>query len=101
MDGAITELGYGRSGELKSEAERAGKRWALLLADDLHIQSLVTERRWRGLPIRCSAWPEHLWGCWCDSTESYGYSEPEVLTMREPFIAEAAMRLDVAGYDCR
>lgn len=104
MDGATNELaasGYGRSSELRHCAESAAKRWALLLADDLHIQSRVTEQRWRGLPIRCSAWPEHLFECWAESVESGGFDEQDVIAMREPFIAEAAMRLDDAGYDCR
>jgi hypothetical protein len=106
MDGAAAinraELVGGRSKlELSTLAERAAKRWAEQLASDLHVQSIATERRWRGLPVRCAAWPEFLWECWCESTDSYGFSESDVLAMREPFLAEAAMRLDDAGFDCR
>lgn len=104
MDG--NELGFsadeaGRRADLRVTAEHAAKRWAEQLASDLHIQSLVTERRWRGLPDRCSAWPEHLWERFCESTDSYGIEERDLLAMREPFLAEAAMRLDDAGFDCR
>lgn len=104
MDGATNELaaaGYGRSAELRMHAERAAKRWAENLASDLHVQSIATERRWRGLPMRCSAWPEFLFELWSESTDSYGFDERDVIAMREPFCAEAALRLDDAGFDCR
>lgn len=104
MDGATNELaaaGYGRTGELKRIAEMFAKDLAEQLASDLHVQSIASERRWRGLPVRCSDWPEHLWERWCESVDSYPYSERDVIAMREPFIAEAAMRLDGAGFDCR
>ena len=104
MDGATNELaaaGYGRSGELRMQAERAAKRWAQRVADDLHIQSRVTEQRWRGLSHRCAAWPEQLFERWAESVESYGIGERDVIEMREPFMAQAALTLEHAGYDCR
>lgn len=104
MDGATNELtasGFRRSSELRHCAEGFAKDWAERLASDLHIQSRVTEQRWRGLPVRCSEWPEHLWERWCESTDSYAYSERDVLEMREPFLAECALRLECAGFDCR
>lgn len=104
MDGATNELaaaGYGRRGELKAQAEHAAKRWAERLASDLHVQSIATERRWRGLPVRCSAWPEFLWDDWCSDVDSYPYSEQQVLAMRDPFLAQAVLTLENQGYVCR
>jgi hypothetical protein len=105
MDGAITELGYGRSAELKAEAERHGWCYAWRLVDWLAAQSRGyfrhVEHELRGLPAHASDWPAWCWDRFCDSPESSDITERDLLVMREPFLAEAALRLDVAGYDCR
>ena len=112
MDGATSELraaGYGRSGELKACAEAFAR---------LEVSELVSSVRWidgawefpclrvgddawRGLPMWPSEWPEHLWERFCNRDESADIAESELLAMRAPFIAEAAMRLENEGYDCR
>ena len=105
MDGAITELGYARSAELIAQAEHEAKRLAEQLALDVvaydRTGASLYVKRLRGLPESCSEWPEHLWDAWCCDVNSSPYSEHEMLTLRAPFIAQAALTLDGLGFDCR
>jgi len=102
MDGAITELGYARSAELVAQAERAAKRLAEKLALDVvafdQAGSSFYLRRIHGLPARQHDWPEWLWERWCEDST---LDEHVLLSLRETFCAEAALRLDDAGFDCR
>lgn len=107
MDGAITELGYARSAELIAQAERAAKRLAEQLALNACCEfGAVFDRRgdrdarWRGLPAHQHDWPEWLWERFCEDVDA-DVSDAELFAMRAPFCAEAAMRLDDAGFDCR
>lgn len=110
MDGATSELraaGYGRSAELRASGEQFGKWYAWRLGDCLRAYRMprVTlehlDAQLRGLPAHAHDWPQWCFERFAESNEANEFSETDLLAMRDPFIAECALRLDDAGYDCR
>ena len=103
MDG--NDIGrIGSSADLRATAERAAKRLAEQLAFDVvafdQSGSSFYLRRIHGLPAHQHDWPEWLWERFCEDVDA-DVSDAELFAMRAPFCAEAAMRLDEAGFDCR
>jgi hypothetical protein len=108
MDGATSELGaagYGRAFELKALGESFARLWSGDLIDWLETSKRGYFRRveqsLRGLPAHAHDWPEWCWERFCDDADSSDIAERDLLAMRAPFVAECALRLDDAGYDCR
>lgn len=109
MDGATndqTGLFFVRSSELLHSVERAAKRLAEQLALDVvaydRTGSSLYLKRIHGLPARQHDWPEFVWADrFCVTDEANAIDESVLLTMREPFIAQAALTLDGLGFDCR
>lgn len=107
MDGATndqTGLFFVRSSELLHSVERAAKRLAEQLALDVvaydRTGSSLYLKRIRGLPAHQHDWPEWLWERFCEDVDA-DVSDAELFAVRAPFCAEAALRLDDAGFDCR
>lgn len=104
MDG--NDIGrIGSSADLRVTAEHAAKRLAEQLALDVvaydRTGSSLYLKRIRGLPAHQHDWPEWLWERFIEGDDSAGIDDDDLDAMRAPFCAEAALRLDEAGFDCR